>query len=76
MELQTVESSMISAVGYDKESQTLHVMFNSGKLYSYFEVPPEIYEELMEADSKGRYMRSCVIDCYACVQIRQRSRRR
>jgi hypothetical protein len=76
MELQSVESSMISAVGYDQESQTLHVVFNSGTLYSYFEVPPEIYAELMEADSKGSYMRNCVIDCYGYAKGKRRSRRR
>jgi hypothetical protein len=64
MELHSVDSSMIQAFGYDPERQTLLVIFNSGKTYRYFEVPPEVYEELLAADSKGSYMRSFVIDCY------------
>ncbi|MGJ3246654.1 MAG: KTSC domain-containing protein [Elainellaceae cyanobacterium] len=72
MELQFVESSMIQAFGYDEDNETLLVIFNSGKTYQYSEVPKETYEELLEADSKGSYMRSFVIDCYPCVQMRKR----
>lgn len=63
-ELIQVESSMIYAVGYDEETQTLEVLFNSGRLYFYYDVPREVYEELLAAESKGRYMRACVIDVY------------
>ena len=72
MELQTVDSSMIQAVGYDAEQQMLEVVFNSGKVYQYFDVPQPVYDELMASDSKGSYMRSCVIDCYPYQQLRQR----
>ncbi|MFP4344541.1 MAG: KTSC domain-containing protein [Anaerolineales bacterium] len=67
-ELTTVDSSMIHAVGYDPQEQQLEVVFNSGKVYCYQKVSEEIYEELLEADSKGRYMRSCIIDCYPYYQ--------
>jgi hypothetical protein len=76
MQLKTVESSMIHAVGYDEESETLEVVFNSGKIYHYLEVPREVYEELMESDSKGGYMRDLIIDCYPYVQVRKQARRR
>lgn len=72
MNLQTVDSSMIHAVGYDAEKQMLEVVFNSGKVYQYFEVPQNVYDELMASDSKGSYMRSCVIDCYPYQQFRKR----
>ena len=72
MELQFVESSMIHAFGYDEDNETLLVIFNSGKTYQYSEVPKETYEELLATDSKGSYMRSFVIDCYPCVQMRKR----
>ncbi len=32
MELETVESSMIHAAGYDAETRTLEVIFNSGNI--------------------------------------------
>jgi uncharacterized Fe-S cluster-containing MiaB family protein len=72
MDLQFVESSMIQALGYDKDAETLMVIFNSGKTYQYSEVPQETYEQLLAADSKGSYMRSFVIDCYPCTLMRKR----
>ncbi len=62
--LQPVESSMIHAVGYDPERQLLEVAFNSGRVYCYEGVPPDVYEDLMAAESKGRFMRAAVIDMY------------
>lgn len=63
-ELKPVESSMIKAVGYDPETHVLEVVFNSNQTYRYKGVPPEVYEELMAAESKGRYMLSEIIDVY------------
>lgn len=65
---------MISAVGYDPKTQTLEVLFNSGKTYGYRNVPPEEYEGLMAADSKGSYMRSFIIDVYPDYLISKKRR--
>ena len=70
MQLTTVESSMIYAVGYDPDTQTLEVVFNRTGVYRYYDVPPEEYEELMAAESKGRYMLDCIIDVYPWSQIK------
>lgn len=59
-----VESSMVHAVGYDEETRCLEVVFNSGRVYCYEDVPPEVFRELLEAESKGSYMRACIIDVY------------
>jgi KTSC domain len=75
MQLQTVESSMIHAVGYEPSTKILEVVFNSGKTYQYFDVPEEVYKELMEADSKGQYMGYAVIDCYDYARIGKGRRR-
>ena len=48
-----VASSMIQAVGYDPKTRILEVVFNSGRIYCYEDVPPNVYKELMAADSKG-----------------------
>lgn len=70
MQLTEVESSMVHAVGYDEESQILEVVFNSGGIYRYFNVPEEIYEGLLEAESKGRYMHANVIDLYPYKRVK------
>ena len=64
MKLQSVESSMIEAVGYDETTSTLEVVFNSDKTYGYFEVPKTLYLQLMASDPKGSYLISDVIDCF------------
>jgi hypothetical protein len=65
-----VESSMIAAAGYDPERRTLYVVFNSGKVYEYMDVPPEIYDGLMSAESKGSFMNQQIIDSYPYRQFR------
>jgi hypothetical protein len=75
MKLQTVNSSMIHAIGYDAKTKSLEVIFNSGRTYVYEDVPRQIYRELMAASSKGQFMRNAVIDCYFCYQVSQRRRR-
>lgn len=64
MQLDPIESSMLASVGYDETLRALVVLFNSGKAYQYMQVPPEIYQELLQSDSKGRYMLDHVIDYY------------
>lgn len=59
-----VESSMIAAVEYHPEDETLDVHFHSGHAYRYHEVEPEVYEGLMEAESKGRYFLGSIRDFY------------
>lgn len=56
MRRQAVTSSNISEVGYDENSRTLEVLFTNGNLYQCFDVPPQIYAELMQAGSVGQYL--------------------
>lgn len=51
-----VSSSAISSVGYNRKAKTLELEFSSGGVYDYYEVPPEVYAELMSAESKGRFI--------------------
>jgi hypothetical protein len=74
MELHSVESSMIQAFAYDAETKTLLVIFNSGKTYRYLNVPTRVYDQLLAADSKGSYMRDCVIDQYP-YELAKKTRR-
>jgi len=72
MKLTPVESSMIHAVGYDRTTRTLEVLFNSGKAYQCYDVPPKVYKELMAAESKGQYMRAEIIDMYEYAPLSRR----
>ena len=54
MERVSVESSNLSAIGYDDESQVLEVEFRRGAVYRYFEVERVAYENLLKAESVGK----------------------
>ena len=76
MQREPVESSMLRSAGYDPERSILELEFNNGRIYRYFGVPPEIFDELMTAESKGRYFLDQVDDLYPYLQVRRtRSRR-
>jgi hypothetical protein len=71
MERVNVESSMIEAVGYDPDSKEMEVVFHSGQIYRYADVPREVYEGLLAADSKGQYMHAHVLDAFPYRQVRR-----
>ena len=60
MEMQPVKSSNVKAVGYDEENKTLQVEYKSGGIYQYPGVQPEIYADLLAAESVGRFVSQVV----------------
>lgn len=58
--MQPVESSNLTAAGYDPATQVLAVQFKSGTLYTYSGVPPETYADFMAAESKGAFFAKSV----------------
>lgn len=69
-QLHRFDSSMLYAAGYDPKTQTMEVVFNSGGIYRYSDVPPEVYEGLLTSESKGRYMWINVINLYPYERLR------
>lgn len=64
MERVPVSSSNLRSIGYDPESQTLEIEFNSGGTYQYFGVPATEYEALMAAGSHGTYFQANIRNRY------------
>ena len=64
MEKVPVQSKGIDWVAYDEETQTLVVSFGPHRTYRYFEVPPSVYEWLLRAQSKGKFINRLVRDRY------------
>ena len=54
--LQKVESSNVSAYGYDALSRTLAIEFKSGGVYHYAGVPVDVYARLVDAKSIGKFI--------------------
>lgn len=60
-----VDSSNLQSVGYDSETKTLEVQFNyADRIYHYLEVPQEIFDGLMAAESKGKFLQQNVKNRY------------
>ena len=55
MERVYVDSSNLKSVLYDAENSALEIEFKDGSAYQYFDVPSYIYDELLSAESKGKY---------------------
>ena len=49
-------SSVIAAIEYEPASKSLLVHYVSGASYVYKEVPPEVYDEMKRAFSKGTFL--------------------
>lgn len=67
MKMIPVDSSDLQSVGY--ENGTLLIKFHSGGVYSYSGVPYSIYQNLMVADSCGRFFRAFIEGYYPYVKI-------
>ena len=65
-----VVSRNIAAIGYSTETGTLEILFRSGGIYQYFNVPARVYSALMSSSSKGGYFAQHIKNIYRCVQIR------
>lgn len=53
IEMHGVQSSMITAIGYDQDAQSLRVQFRNGAVYELSNVPQAEYEMLDASASIG-----------------------
>lgn len=59
------DSSAISGLRYQADNQKLFVQFQSGeKEYPYYNVPPQVFEEFAQAESKGKFFHAEIRDQY------------
>lgn len=62
MNMIPVDSSNLSSVGY--ENSILYVSFHHGGTYSYTGVPQSVYQNLLNASSKGKYFAANINNSY------------
>ena len=55
----SVDSTHITAIGYDDEQQALYIMFGP-HTYLYHGVPTDLWERFKAAESKGRFFREFI----------------
>jgi hypothetical protein len=57
-------SSVIRAYRYYPAERRLDILFLTGRLYSYHEVPQEVYDAMRDTFSKGEFFNAHIRDRY------------
>ena len=69
MNRDVVASSGVAAIGYDPPTQTLEVEFLKGSVYQYYGVPEHMYQNIMQAPSKGGFLNTYIRDSYPYSRV-------
>jgi hypothetical protein len=64
-----VSSSNIASIGYNASTLTLEVEFRDGSIYQYFDVPENVYQEFMQASSKGQFLHANIKNNYRYTRV-------
>jgi len=64
-----IKSSNIKCMGYSEKTQQLRVHFTNGGLFQYKDVPVDVYNEMMKADSIGSYFSKNIRTTFTCVKL-------
>lgn len=56
-----VISTNIIAIGYDNMRHIMRVIFKGNSSYLYFGVEPDIYDTIMQSESKGKTLNEQII---------------
>ena len=70
MKMIPVSSSNIAAIGYDETQSLLVIEFLNGSTYEYYIVPSYVFDELLNAGSKGQYANQNIYKNYSQNRIR------
>lgn len=62
-------STVIRWTHYDPETRRMLVVFQTGRRYTYENVPPEVHAGLRAASSRGSYFNQCIRDRYPYSRV-------
>jgi hypothetical protein len=62
-------STVIQSFEYDASQKILQVHFQSGSVYQYMAVPPEVYEQMKEYREKGIFLNQYIKGKFAFRKI-------
>jgi hypothetical protein len=63
-------SSVVSTMSYDASTSTLRVIFVSGMIYEYKDVPEEVYIAMKTSGAKGIYLNQHIKGRYRFEKIK------
>jgi hypothetical protein len=71
--MRKVQSSALTALGYDGRARRLFVNFQGEEpTYVYLAVPAAIWRELLEASSRGTYVNAAIKPRRECWRLNER----
>lgn len=65
-----VQSTDINSIGYDEKSRTLEIEFHTGNVYQYSGVEIRLYNQLINASSKGSFFHRFIKDRFPTRKLR------
>lgn len=68
MSIVAVQSTTLVAMAYDVDQQMLQLEFRDRSVYRYFGVPANLYQDLLDAPSKGKYFNRFIRERFAYVR--------
>ena len=63
-EMHYVDSSNVEAIGYDPDARELYVHFIKSGSYVYVDVEEWVFNEFLQAESKGQYLNQNIKGVY------------
>lgn len=69
MNREPVSSSNVASVGYDEATQILEVEFVNGSVYQYYNVGNALFEQFMQAASKGQFLNIYIRPSYPYSRV-------
>jgi hypothetical protein len=63
-----VPSTVVRSFSYDAAARELHIVFQSGRRYTYKQVPRETFEAMQAAFAKGEFFNAHIRDCFEFVR--------
>jgi hypothetical protein len=64
-----VQSSSIAAAGYDRAQEILRIRYVGGPAYDYLAVPPNVFDDFLAAESKGRFVNCRIKPYYRFMRV-------
>ncbi len=64
-----VKSSMLIGVGYAVDTNTLQVEYNNNTIWNYYDVPEKVYDDMLKAESIGKYFLANIKSRFECEKI-------
>lgn len=64
-----LDSPAIASLGYDAATRTMQIEFRTGRIYQYLDVPPQVFEQLIETAIGDARVFHDVLNRYTCRQV-------